>query len=183
MTDTVDVHANPILTLQVDLVSLLREGKLLDYDEDTDEARYAPDFESSIIKAAAEKIVKDFARDEIKTAIREQVQSQVAAAVQTALDVEVQITDQFGRAEGDAKPLRSLLIDRAAEQLRKWLKASDRFSGGTEFDKFLVQQVDRAMREDLNETVKVARAEVKAAMQKAAAKAIADAAASAVKGL
>jgi len=183
VTEIVNVQANPVLTLQVDLVSLLREGQLLDYDEDTDEARYAPEFERSIVLAAAEKIVKDFASGEIEAAIRDQIQAQVAEAVQSALDGEIQMTDMFGRAQGEAKPLRDMLVDRAGEQLQKWLKASDRYSGGSEFDKFLTQQVDRALREDLNEVVKTARAEVKAAMQRAAAKAIADAAASAVKGL
>ena len=182
-TPPISVQATPVITLSVDLVSLLQAGDLLDYNEDTGESRYAPDFLNQIVKAAAASAAREVLKDDLKKAIGEQIRQQVAETVQAALDAPVQETDRWGTPTGEAKPLRAALADQAAEQVRKWVKASDRFSNGTEFDKFLQREVDSAIRNDLNEVLKVARADVKKRMEQAAAKAIVDAAASAVKGL
>ena len=184
MSEPINVQTNPVLTLQVDLVSLLREGGLLNYDEDTERSEYAPDFESSIVKAAADKIVKDFARKEIEKAIKAQVETQVHEAVAAALDQVVTETDSWGKPKSEPKPLRQILAEKAAAEVEAWMKKrSNDYGSNSSYQRFLSDEVGAAVAVDLKGVLADARADVKARMEQVAAKAIADAAASVVKGL
>ena len=180
---TIDVKATPVLTLSIDLKSLLMEGELLSYDEDSETARYAPSLIDGIVKEAAKQIVAEL-RAELRDAIREQIREQVSAAITAALDTKVTLTNEWGEKRGEPKPLRTVLSDEAATQVATWVKRSNRSSyDKSPFEKYMAESVDKAIRADLDESLKQARADIKARMQAAAAKAIADAAAVAVKGL
>ena len=183
MSEPINVQTNPVLTLQVDLVSLLREGGLLNYDEETEQSEYAPDFESSIVKAAADKITKNFARDEIQKAIKAQVEAQVHEAVAAALDQVVTETDSWGKPKGEPKSLRQALAERAASEVELWMKKGNGYGSNSSYQRFLSDEVGAAVAVDLKGVLADARADVKARMEQVAAKAIADAAASVVKGL
>lgn len=179
---TIDVKATPVLNLSIDLKSLLMEGELLSYDEDDDTAHYAPDLINGIVKAAAKQIVAD-CRTELRDTIAAQIREQVSVAITAALEAEVTLTNEWGEKRGEPKPLRTVLSDEAAKQVAAWTKSSRDRYGKSPFEKYMAETVDKAIRADLDEALKQARADIKARMQVAAAKAIADAAAAAVKGI
>ncbi len=176
--EPIDVRATPVLNLSIDLKSLLEAGELISYDEDDDTARYAPDLIDGIVKAAAKQLVSD-CRTELRDTIAAQIREQVSFAITAALGSEVTLTNEWG----EPKPLRTVLADEAAKQVAAWAKPSrDRYSSSP-FEKYMAETVDKAIRADLDEALRQARADIKARMQVAAAKAIAAAAAAAVKGL
>jgi hypothetical protein len=170
------------VTITLDLAALLRAGGFLGENEDGD-AVYSPSLVSEIVTAAAGQIATKVLNEELKEQVGEQVREQVAGAVQAALDLPVQATDTWGTPKGEAKPLRELLAQQAADQVQAWVNGRDGYSRESKFNTFLRNEVDAAVRRDLNGVLADAAARTKKAMEVAAAKAIADAAAGAVRAM
>lgn len=180
MTAEDEFKASTTVTVSLSVEDMLRAGGLVDYD-DYDRPVYAPSLYSDIVTATAKRIAEGILGDELRKAIGEQIREQVAAGIASALDAEVRQTDRWGNPTGEAKSLRDALADQAADQVRQWMKGSDRY-GDSPFGKFLAAEVDRAVRADLAGFVKEARAALKKRMEARAAEAIAEVANDVVKG-
>lgn len=179
---TVDLPGAPKATLTIDLASLLSAGRLIDEDEDG-EPIFASSFLDQIIARAANLIVKQVMRDTYQRALNDKVSALIHERISAALDRgDVAERDVFGNPKGKPKTMGEYLADRAAEEVTEWMRGS-RSYGGTKFSDFLTREVDRSIQADLKGVVAQARADIRARMEAAATKAIADAAASAMKGL
>lgn len=169
--------AAPEVTITLDIASLLTASKLIGEDYDGDPI-YSKPFVDQLVKTTAEKVAKDVLRDELRKQISAQIEQQVHDGIAAALDAPVQTTNTWGEPIGKSKTLRQALADKAAEEVSQWMKTDSYGSG--KFKNFLSQQVDAAVRADLNNTLKQARETTVRRMQETAAQAIADAAKSAV---
>jgi hypothetical protein len=185
MTD--QIKTNTTVTITLDIEELLQRGGLLGYREtqDGDEVpQFADSLLESIVQAAAAKVSAALLKDEFRTALRLQVETQVHDAVSAALAREMQQTDQWGRAQGEAKTLEQHLVDKATDEVTQWMKRpeNDRYNRNeNSFGAFLKGIVDKAVREDLNGELAKAREAVTARVKAESARLVAEAAAKAVR--
>jgi hypothetical protein len=174
-----EIPGSPKATLTIDLADLLAAGRLIDEDEDG-EPIFASSFIDQIIKRSADLVVKEVMRDTYRKALEEQVSTLVHERIAAALDRDgIVERDIFGNPKGPTKTMGEYLADKAAEEVGRWMKG-DRYDR-SKFADFLSREVDAAVRADLKGVVEKARADIKARMEAAGAKAIADAAASMVR--
>lgn len=110
---------------------------------------------------------KELADAELRVLLRDPIKQAIGQAFQP--------TDAFGEPKGEPKTLREVIVEEATKQLRK----PDRDSYSNRRGETLVQvivreEVQRALRAELQEAMKQARAEVMAAVREQGSEVIAE---------
>jgi uncharacterized membrane protein YheB (UPF0754 family) len=125
-----------------------------------------------VAQIIAAQILDADMRKDIRRAIQDKVLATVAEAVGDAVTGEIRQTNQWGEATGPVTTMRELIIQEAKDYLSKPVDNYNR-DKGTKATVLIRAEVDKAIKEDLNEALKVARAEVTALLKSKAADAIA----------
>lgn len=170
MSDTVRTEAPITITLSIaELAQHLVPG----YDQEYNETIPYPALDA-LLGAVAALIAKDIRKDVVAQAAgkaQAEVHSQVERIVSETLTGTVTVTDDFGRS----KPGKSIQ-DTIAEEVQKWTSGSSGSYGRelSPMQKFVKENVDRAMKEELKAVLDEERQRFREAVRSIAAATLAD---------
>ncbi len=120
----------------------------------------------ALLDRAADKIAKGMARQNFNdrvAAIRdEEIREQLRPAVAAALNAPVQRFNEYGSPQGDPILLRDLIVEKGTELFKV---KNPGYGSKSPLEKFIVEEIDRAFKNELNTAMKQARAQVLAAVR------------------
>ena len=153
------------VTISVDLDAFAKHV-MRGYYYGEDEPQHALD---PITKAVVDRLVTDLRKtiaDEVTEAAQAEIRSQVKEIVAETLHGEYATTDTFGVARG-----RTSLREQIGKEIGAWAdkRTGDYGRGSSLMEKFIKENVDRAMQADLKEAVEQNREVLKSHMRNAAA--------------
>lgn len=169
-------HSTDIATVTLSLDTIVGET----YTGDPDGHGAPITIADQIVMAATKQIVDSIGPDlrrAASEAVNEQIRTQAAELVAEAMREPFQTTGPFGDPTGPAKSIRTVV----GEQVKQWMaKTGGRDTYGNRrdpspFEAVLATEVDKALRSELADTVKDAKAKVIARVQSSASTLLADA--------
>lgn len=186
--DTAPIPASLDVTLSVPFDQLIhaytqRPGPC---SGDPDDFEEAPPVVLDVIGERVAQILAKEQRDEVRELVRASlaasIRAQVEEVVRDAVTTSIQPTDPWGQPKSGAPTtLRELIAKEAHDWMHK--ETGDYNRRRTMLQKYVGDEVDRAVKADLDEALKAARAEVTQQIKQKAAEAITATVTSIARGL
>jgi hypothetical protein len=173
-TPAIDTEATIPVTVSLNVASIVDAVTSYSYDGYSDQVHPDGRLAHLVIERVAALLVDRLLDDTLKAAVRDAVAAQVDEAVRARLDEPIVPVDRWGSSAGQAVTLR--------EQIGKAVEEWPTIRSGSNGDKnklseWIKEHVDKAVREDLNGTLREARDEVVGTLKARAAEILAETAA------
>ncbi len=170
-------ESDSTVTITLSLDEVLRRGRLVGEDSDGN-LHFGGSLLDEVTSRAADLMVKQALQKEgVGQRLSALIDERLAVMVDDVMASPVRLTDRWGSATGEAKPMRDLLLDRVTDALTEWMSSKQHSRNTTAFQDYLRNAVAGIVTRDLAATLEKARKEVQATVNAEAARLVADTAA------